>query len=121
MRTALKLGVTIMICGVFAKWLFFGAAEKADLPALVQGGALVIDVRTAGEFSGGAVQGAIHIPYDEIAGKIGAVEPDQNRVIIVYCQAGSRARAARKSLEQLGYTNVVNGGRFSKVRKLIGQ
>ncbi len=57
-----KLGVSVMIFGLLANLFSCGAAQKADLPALVQNGALVIDVRTPGEFSGGAVKGTINIP-----------------------------------------------------------
>lgn len=110
-----------MIFGFLSNLFSCGAAEKVDLSALVQNGALVIDVRTPGEFSGGAVKGAVNIPYDEIAGKIGRIEADKNRAIIVYCHSGSRSSVAKKSLEQLGYTQVVNAGGFSKVRKVLNQ
>ena len=85
-----------MAFGFLANLFSCGAAEKTDVPALVQSGALVIDVRTASEFSGGAIKGAINIPYDEIAARIGKVEPNKNRTIIVYCQSGGRATAAEK-------------------------
>lgn len=94
-------------------------ADKIDLPALVSNGALVIDVRTPGEFASGAIEGAINIPYDQIAGRIGGVEPDTNRVIIVYCRSGARSDAAMKSLEQIGYTQVVNAGGFSKFWEIL--
>ena len=108
-----------MIFGFLADLFSCGAAGQADLPALVKNGALVIDVRTPGEFAAGVVDGAINIPYDEIAAKIGGVEPDKNRIIIVYCRSGARSDAAKKSLEQIGYTQVINAGSFSKVRKIL--
>jgi exodeoxyribonuclease V alpha subunit len=120
-KTTIKLGVTIMIFGFLANLFSCGAAEKVDIPALVQSGALVIDVRTPAEFSGGAIQGAVNIPHDEIAARIGQVEADKSRPIIVYCRSGARSAVAKKSLEQAGYTQVVNGGGFSKVQKLLGQ
>jgi len=110
-----------MAFGFLANLFSCGAAQKDDILALVQGGALVIDVRTPGEFSGGAIKGAINIPYDVIAGKIGNIETDKNRAIIVYCHSGARSGAAKKSLERIGYTQVINAGGFSKVRKILGQ
>jgi phage shock protein E len=121
MKTRIKLGAAVMIFGFLANLFSCGAAEKVDLPALVQGGALVIDVRTPGKFSGGAIKGAINIPYDAIDGKVGGVESDKDRPIIVYCLSGARSGAAKKSLERAGYTKVVNAGGFSKVRKILGQ
>jgi len=110
-----------MIFGLLANLFSCGAAGKADIRALVQSGALVIDVRTPGEFSGGAIKGAVNIPHDVIDREIGKVETNKNRAIIVYCRSGSRSGAAKKSLEQIGYTQVVNAGAFSKVRKILGQ
>jgi len=119
MKKISKLGVTVMVFGFLANLFLCGAAEKIDLPALIQSGALVIDVRTPGEFSGGAIKGALNIPYDEIIQKIGNLETDKSRTIIVYCHSGARSRAAKKSLERIGYTQVVNAGAFSKVRILL--
>lgn len=110
-----------MAFGFLANLFSCSAAEKVDVPAFVQAGALVIDVRTSGEFSGEHIQGAINIPYDVIASEIGKIEADKNRAILVYCQSGRRSSAAKNSLEQIGYTQVVNGGAFSNVRKLLGQ
>ncbi len=110
-----------MIFGFLANLFSCGAADKTNIPVLVQSGALIIDVRTAGEFSGGTIQGAVNIPYDEIAARIGKVEADKSRSIIVYCRSGARSAAAKKSLEQAGYTQVINGGGFSAMRKLLGQ
>jgi len=110
-----------MVFGFLANLFSCSAADKIDITALVQSGALIIDVRTAGEFSDGAIKSAINIPHDEIAGKIGQIEADKARTIIVYCRSGGRAAAAKKSLEQIGYTQVVNGGGFTDLRKLLGQ
>lgn len=110
-----------MIFGFLSNLFSCNGADKVDLPALVSNGALVIDVRTPGEFASGAIDGAINIPYDQIAGRIGGVEPDTNRVIIVYCRSGARSDAARKSLEKVGYKHVINAGGFSKVRKILNK
>lgn len=110
-----------MVFGFLANLFFPGTKGKSDIPALVQGGALVIDVRTAGEFSGGSIKGAVNMPYDEISVKIGRVETDKNRTIIVYCQSGGRSAAAKKSLEKIGYTQIINGGGFSDLSKLLDQ
>ena len=96
---------------ILGNMLLRGGADKdVDLPALVEKGALVIDTRTAGEFSGGHIEGAIHIPYDIIGNVIEKYESDKSRPIVVYCQSGMRSSAAKQTLLHAGYTNVVNGG-----------
>jgi phage shock protein E len=98
-----------------------GADKDVDLPALIKNGALVIDTRTASEFSGGHIEGAIHIPYDIIGNVIEKYETDKSRSIIVYCQSGMRSSAAKQALEHAGYTHVVNGGGLHHVQRARGQ
>lgn len=70
---------------------------------------LVIDVRTQGEFMGGAFPNAVNIPLDDImAGNSDFGET--NREIIVYCASGARSAYAQQVLEKRGYSNVTNGG-----------
>jgi rhodanese-related sulfurtransferase len=122
MKTILKLGFAGVTMGLLANLLFGGSADKdADIPALIKGGALVVDVRSAGEFSGGHIEGAICIPHNVIAGKIAQHEEDKGKSIIVYCHSGARSAAAKRSLDRDGYTSVINGGSFHHMRKLLGQ
>lgn len=67
---------------------------------------LIIDVRTPAEFSKGSIRGSVNIPVDEIAEKIGALVPDKNRIIYLYCLSGSRSQMATDILTSIGYTQV---------------
>ncbi|PIF02787.1 MAG: CoA-disulfide reductase, partial [Paludibacter sp.] len=72
---------------------------------------LVVDVRTAGEFMGGAYPGAVNISLDEImSGYTEGFGTNFDREIIVYCASGARSAYAQQVLRQKGYTNVKNGG-----------
>lgn len=72
---------------------------------------LVVDVRSPGEFMGGAYPDAVNIPLDDImAGQIEEMGSNLNREIIVYCASGARSAYAQQVLAQRGYTNVKNGG-----------
>jgi len=70
---------------------------------------LIVDVRTAQEFAGGAYPGAINIPLDEIQKHITKFG-GYSREIIVYCASGARSAYGQQVLQQLGFTNVKNGG-----------
>ena len=74
-----------------------------------------IDVRTLEEFNAGHLEQAIHIPYQVIADKIESVTKDKQAQIKVYCKSGGRAGIAKKTLDQLGYTNVTNAGGYLKL------
>ena len=73
---------------------------------LIENNAVMIDVRTSGEFASGYIEGAINIPVDNISSINGSV--DKDTVIILYCASGMRSTEAAKTLVDLGYTNVYN-------------
>jgi phage shock protein E len=84
--------------------------------ALIEKGAVVIDVRTADEFAAGHLPDATNIVVQDFASHLGDVDKlvasDHSRPIVVYCAAGGRAAKAKAQLEAAGYTHVVNGGGY---------
>ena len=75
---------------------------------------IIIDVRTPSEFLGGAYPGAINIPVDEVQRRISEFG-NQSRDITVYCASGARSAYAQKILQQLGFTQVKNGGGIAQM------
>ncbi len=96
-----------------------GGAEKADLPALIRQGALLIDARSPAEFSSGTIPGSINLPHMETALRIGSIERNKERPIVVYCHSGIRSAMAVSMLKKEGYTCVVNGGGIRKLRRQL--
>lgn len=68
-------------------------------------GALLIDVRTKEEYLKNHISGAINIPINSIIDILN-IEPNRNRVVILYCSMGKRSYIAYRSLISLGYINV---------------
>ena len=115
-----ETGVIVFVILFVGKIFFAGKGDKdVDFLTLTQAGALVIDVRTAGEFSGGHIQGSINIPYDVIVREIGKYEPSKDRPIVVYCRSGARSSLAKRSLQTAGYTQIKNGGSFRRMKKIL--
>jgi phage shock protein E len=81
----------------------------------INAGALLVDVRTQAEYNAGHLPGALLIPYTQIADSIGAIAPDKNRVIVLYCRSGRRSGIAEQTLIDLGYINAVNGGGYQSL------
>jgi phage shock protein E len=73
--------------------------------ALVAVGARLVDVRSAGEFAGGALPGAINVPVEHLNTRLKDVGKPES-TIIVYCLSGNRSAFAKKVLEKSGYTAV---------------
>ena len=87
-------------------------AEAEELRAA---GAVVLDVREADEFEQGAIPGAIFIPRGHLEGQVEGRIADKNRKVVVHCAGGVRSAFAAKTLNDLGYTDVVSmAGGFNK-------
>lgn len=84
--------------------------EKVTTIAKNENSLIVIDVRTPDEFEGGAYPDAINIPLDELMERLEDLGENTTREIIVYCASGARSAYAQRTLTQLGYSNVKNGG-----------
>jgi len=101
-----------MVIAVFAFFLLFTAVQADDST----GEAIWIDVRSMGEYQRGHKDDALHIPHTIIGEKIAQVTTDKNAEIHLYCAAGVRAGIAKRTLEKMGYTNVLNEGGLSDVQ-----
>jgi molybdopterin/thiamine biosynthesis adenylyltransferase/rhodanese-related sulfurtransferase len=75
----------------------------------------VLDVREPDEFDQGALAGALHIPRGHLESQIESRIVDKSTPIVAYCAGGVRSAFAAKTLQDLGYTDVVSvAGGFGK-------
>jgi phage shock protein E len=81
---------------------------------LVEGGALLLDVRSAQEFAGGHIDGAINIPHTQINERVEEIRAlqagDSHKPVVLYCRSGHRAGLAKRELEDAGFDRVTNFG-----------
>ena len=66
----------------------------------------MLDVRSAREYRSGHIPGALHIPHSVVAGHLDELEAYRGRDIVVYCEAGVRARIAQNTLAKAGFERV---------------
>jgi rhodanese-related sulfurtransferase len=66
----------------------------------------ILDVRSADEYAGGHIAGAVNIPHTDVATRTNELPTDKNTEIIVHCRSGRRATVAEATLAELGFTNV---------------
>ena len=95
-----------------------GFGPKVDLAELVKNGAVVVDVRTKGEYAGGHVNGSLNIPLDQLKSNLKKFK-SKEQVIITCCASGMRSASAKSVLKSAGYSNVHNGGSWYKVQNKI--
>lgn len=106
-----------ILLGVFAVFFvytrFVGKASPGDARALVAQGAVLLDVRTPGEFASGHLPGAVNIPVDELPRRVAEVGPKE-RAVVVYCRSGARSGRAASVLRAEGYARVEDIGAMSR-------
>ncbi len=99
----------------FLKKLFNSGRDQETLDLLRQK-AIIIDVRTKGEFAQGHVPGSLNIPLDQLDAQISRLKK-QNTPIVACCATGRRSGIAAGILRQAGLT-AINGGSWQQVDRL---
>ncbi len=97
------------------KKLFGGSS--VDYKQLMNEGALIIDVRTPGEFKSGHIKGAVNIPLNQLQSKIPELKK-KNKKLITCCRSGSRSGMAKGILRSAGL-DCVNGGPWDSLNRKI--
>jgi rhodanese-related sulfurtransferase len=87
----------------------FGFGSKTDYALLVKEGAIILDVRSKGEFESGHIRGAINIPVDQLRNNLNKLK-NKSKPIITCCASGMRSASAKTLLKANGYSEVYNGG-----------
>ena len=84
--------------------------EEAKKMMEMDDGHVIVDVRTAEEYTSGHIPGAICIPNETIYKDRPSALPDLDQVILVYCRSGNRSKRSARMLYEMGYTNVYEFG-----------
>lgn len=92
----------------------FKPAPAVDYKSLMAAGAIILDVRSQGEFQSGHIKEAINIPVNRLADNLNKIP--QNKVIITCCASGARSGVARSILLSKGYKEVYNAGPWTRLR-----
>ena len=85
-------------------------AEEAATLMEKESSYIILDVRTAQEYSEKHIPGAINLPNETIGTEAIPELPDKEQLILVYCRSGNRSKQAAEKLVKQGYTNIVEFG-----------
>jgi rhodanese-related sulfurtransferase len=97
---------------------FLGLGNKSEsIQEFVKKGAIIIDVRSPGEFAGGHIKGAKNIPLNEIGAKINEIKK-LNKPVIACCASGMRSSQATSILKQNG-VDTINGGGWQSLQSKL--
>ena len=79
------------------------AEEQIERPDTI-----VLDVREPDEYDQGALPRALHIPRGHLESQVEGRIPNHDARVVIYCAAGVRSAFAARTLQELGYTDVVS-------------
>jgi rhodanese-related sulfurtransferase len=114
--------VSIVVAVIAVIFILKRAGQISSQDALthLKNGALVIDVRSPGEFSSGHLSKAVNIPMEQLESVLPKLVKGKDEVLLLHCLSGTRSGMAKSKLKSLGYTNVFNLGSFARARKIVG-
>ena len=78
-------------------------------------GAVLLDVRTPGEYAEGHIPGSVNISLQTID-KAARVIENKNTPIFLYCRSGARSRQAADMLRHMGYEDITDMGGIARYR-----
>lgn len=71
-----------------------------------RGKTTIVDVRSSEEFAAGHLRDAKHIPLADLSARIGELDKQKNRTIVMVCQTGARSDKAARQLQAAGFEDV---------------
>jgi phage shock protein E len=95
--------------------LIFG--RKVNLQEIISNGAIILDVRTKGEYQAGHLKKSINIPVSNLQQNLKKLNKD--KPIVTCCASGARSASARRLLKSNGFDQVYNGGSWYSLRKYM--
>ena len=93
----------------------FGASDTSQLDEVIAQGAVIIDVRTPGEFAGGHAQGAVNIPLDQIESKLPSIRK-YKKPLVLCCASGMRSARAKSFLANQGIPDLYDAGSWRNLK-----
>ncbi len=93
----------------------FKTQSPVDYQELIKRGAVILDVRSKGEFQSGHIKGSVNVPVNRLNEYVGKLNKD--KPVITCCASGARSSAARSMLKSQGF-EVYNAGPWTNLRHL---
>jgi len=95
----------------------FGFGPKVNFSELIGQGAIIIDVRTKGEYQSGHIKGSVNIPLENLRNNLSKIKKD--KCIVTCCASGMRSASAKSILKSNGFNEVHNGGGWMSLQNKI--
>lgn len=91
--------------------------NSVNYKELMQNGAVIVDVRTPGEYKSGHIKHSKNFPLDTIRNKVNELK-NLNKPVITVCRSGARSSTA-KGILQSANIEAYNGGSWKSLETKI--
>ncbi|MFM2206150.1 MAG: hypothetical protein RL213_125 [Bacteroidota bacterium] len=92
-----------------------GIGPRPDYREMIRSGAVILDVRTKGEYQSGHIKGSVNIPLQQLQSQMGKL--DKGKPVITCCASGMRSASAKGMLKANGFAEVHNGGSWHSLQR----
>ena len=96
------------------------SSAGTDYSQLMSEGAVILDVRSHGEFATGHIEGSINIPVNKLPENLNKLK-SKSKPVITCCASGLRSASAKAILESKGYVKVINGGSWQRLERKLNK
>ena len=131
---AIFVGVTLLILQAIVitthfctlSWMYEGLMRmlgKWEVPVnlgdaknMVDNGAMIVDVRSQNEFASENLDCTVNLPLENLDEN---TEKFKDKIILIFCNSGTRSHIAVEKLKLRGFKNVYNLGGFTRAKELM--
>lgn len=100
--------MTLLVLGYELRRQGAGGVSVAPHEAIrmMNGGAVLVDLRSANQFKDGHIEGARNVPGDQLAADAKTLERLAGKALVLYCDSGATTAAALRTLARAGAKDV---------------
>ncbi len=118
MKYLIIAGVSLLV--IYLSYRTYRQAMLAEgLDEKIAKGAIILDVRTTGEYQTGHIKSSVNISLGTLRERY--TELDSTKTYITTCSHGLRSVKAQSLLKERGFTHVYNGGAWSDLEAIVEQ
>lgn len=107
MKVIIAVAIAAVVALVLMRLARKGGGKDERAHELMEQGGRLLDVRTDREYRAGHLEGALHIPVDQLSSRMEELG-SKEKPVVVYCASGTRSARAQRVLEQAGFEVVHN-------------
>jgi rhodanese-related sulfurtransferase len=105
---ALVLAVAVLTFELRSRRTAYAAVRPQEAIQLMNQGAQLYDLRDAAGFAAGHINGAKHLDPAQQANAADTLKRFKERLLLLYCEDGSRSTSLTRQLHASGFTKVFN-------------